>query len=407
VASFLGGTSRQVVWLVPLTVLPYMTWTKRDRPWLRNAALLEWVIVLIGGLLLTKWFNSKPYSIFQPSVFTELRMAAARPLWVVNMTARMGLMLLFMVLPAAIPLVWRSSARTWDGAKSRQLLVGAMLGLVLLAIAVHPSLASIPWAAGTLNWQGVNGDTPLPGRPIVLTRPVRVVCALLVYITVCILTGELFELRHSWRYVFGAFLYPTDRDFPMAVISVFSLAYFGLVIVRSADFDVFDRYLLPIMPWAATILLRWFEAGGQNFECILRKTLPLAWALLGTLAFYSVASTQDLWALAQARVMATRRLEGAGVPRSAIDGAFEYNAWTQLTAKGRMNSRWVTNPLGAYEPHQSQTPVVVPMYKLEFLPRPPASSPTGFGSVPYFSLLPPFHKQVSIDRVLVPPPESQ
>jgi hypothetical protein len=271
--------------------------------------------------------------------------------------------------------------------------------VVLAAIAIHPSLASIPWISSTLNWEGINGSAPLPGRPIVLIRPIRVLAAVTVYFSVCILAGELWNIRKMGRRISELVLKPSSSDFLLAAMSLFSVVYFALVLVRGADFDIFDRYLLPIMPWAATVTLLWFAKDNLRAEEIGRRAAPYAWALLGVLAFYGIASTQDLWALAKARVEATGKLEAAGVPRTAIDAGFEYNAWTELMTSGHLNFYRVINPPDAYRPGFSQTPSVVPEYRLEYEPTPETAA-TKFGSVPYSSLLPPFHKQVSIDRVL-------
>jgi hypothetical protein len=119
------------------------------------------------------------------------------------------------------------------------------------------------------------------------------------------------------------------------------------------------------------------------------------------LGAYVILSTQDLWSLASARVVAVRKLEAAGVPRTAINVGFEYNAWTELSISGHLKNHRVLNPPGAHLPGLSQTPSVVPMYGLEYAPA-PETAPSEFGSVPYFSLLPPFHKQVRIDRVVLP-----
>ena len=159
------------------------------------------------------------------------------------------------------------------------------------------------------------------------------------------------------------------------------------------------RYLLPILPVVATIFLLWFQADNLANRMLHRLVMPLSWALLAVFASYAIASTQDLWALAQARATAAKRLEAAGVHRTAIDAGFEYNSWTQLLISGRMNSRWVVNPPNAYDASLGQTPSVVPLYRLEYEPTPETSG-SQFGSVPYFSFLPPFHKRVSIDRIL-------
>jgi hypothetical protein len=348
----------------------------------------------------TRWFNHQPYVVFQPSVFSELRLLMKRPFWATIVTARLGLMLMLVILPAAAPLLLRALVDTWRGPRARQVLVATLFLLVLAAIMVHPSLASLPWIASTLNWEGINGSSPLPGRPVVLVRPIRAVVALSVFASICLLSGELFRMRRVARQKILLVLDSPGNAFPLVAMSLVSVAYFGLLVVRSAEFDIFDRYLLPIMPWAATLLLLWFEKDNPDEQRLHRRALPFAWALLAVLAFYAIASTQDLWALAEARVVATRKLESAGVQRTAIDAGFEYNAWTELNIKGRLNSRWVLNPPDAYRPGLSQTPCVVPEYRLEYAPT-AKTKPSEFGSVHYFSLLPPFQKQVSIDRVVI------
>jgi Dolichyl-phosphate-mannose-protein mannosyltransferase len=401
-AGLIGGTGRQIVWLVPLVVLPYLAWVRRRHWWFRLSAEAAWVAVLAGVNYTMAWFRHQPYTVFQPSVFSELILMIEKPFQTAVIAARLSLLLVLLILPAAVPLVFRSAEETWRGPRGRKMLVAALLLVVLAAIAIHPSLASIPWISSTLNWEGINGSAPLPGRPIVLTRPIRALAAVTVYFSVCILAGELWNIRRMARRISELVLKPSSSEFLLAAMSLFSVVYFALVLVRGADFDIFDRYLLPIMPWAATVALLWFAKDNLRAEETARRAAPYAWVLLGVLAFYGIASTQDLWALAKARVEATRTLEAAGVPRTAIDAGFEYNAWTELMTSGHLNFYRVINPLGAYRPGFSQTPSVVPQYRLEYEPTPetPASK---FGSVPYRSLLPPFHKQVSIDRVVIPP----
>lgn len=397
--GFIGGTGRQVVWLVPVIVLPYLAWVRRPQRWFRLSAEAAWVAVLAGVNFTTSWFNHQLYTIFQPSVFSELILMIKHPFATVNITARLFMMLILFTLPAAIPLILRSFAETWRGPLGRKLLVATLLLVVVAAIAIHPSLASLPWISSTLNWQGINGDAPLPGRPIVLIRPIRVLVAITVYFAVCILAGEVWNIRRLARRALQIVVEPSSSGFMFAAMSLVSAVYLVLLVIRAADFDIFDRYLLPILPWAATAVLLWFAKDYPRTEEMLRKSMPIAWALLAVLAFYAIASTQDLWALAKARVEATRKLEAGGVPRTAIDAGSEYNAWTELMNSGRINSRWVRNPPGSYNPNFSQTPSVVPEYRLEYAPT-PETAPSEFGSVPYVSLLPPFHKQVSIDRVL-------
>jgi len=396
--AFLGGTGRQVVWLVPLIVLPYLAWLRRGQVRFALAAVVSWLSVFAGMELILRWFNQQLYAVPQLSPIGELLMALKKPLWEINVTARLVLMILLLCLPAALPIVVRASIDTVRGTKARKLLVGILLLGVFGAVAVHPSLASIPWITSTLNWEGINGSAPLPGRPIVLTWPIRALVALAVYVSSCILAGEVTNIRELARRAVRPFVDVSGRQFALAAMSLLNFLYCALLVVRLADIEIFDRYLLLLLPGTATVLLLWAESRERS-EWILQKTMPFAWALLAVFAFYGIASTQDYWALARARVTATGKLEAAGVPRTAIDAGFEYNAWTELQVSGRINSRWVVNPAGFYRPDLSQTPSVVPQYRLEYEPSAEAKV-SEFGSVPYVSFLPPFHKQVSIDRIL-------
>jgi Dolichyl-phosphate-mannose-protein mannosyltransferase len=400
VLAFVGGTSRQVVWLVPLVVLPYLAWVRRRQIWFVIASLLTWILLGAGVAGVILWSSRQPYIIPQPSVFHEIKHVLRNPLFEITWTGRLLLMLLLICLPAALPLALRASVDTWRGASSRKLLVAALLLAVAAAIFIHPSLASIPWIANTLNWEGINGTAPLPGRPIVLTPSIRAVVAVTVYVVACLLAGELTNFRTLARRVWAPFLDPSGNQFTLVAMGLVSVTYFALMVLRDADFAVYDRYLLPILPWAATVLLLWSGAIAPP-DPIQRRAMPLAWATLGIFAMYAIASTQDVWALARARVLATKRLEAAGISRTSIDAGFEYNAWTELRLNGRLNSNWVVNPPGAHRPDLGLTPSVVPLYKLEYLPT-PESPASKFGSVPFFSFLPPFRKQVSIDRVTGP-----
>jgi len=398
--ALLGGTSRQLVWFVPLVVLPYLAWVRRYDRRFAVTCIAAWAIALCCVTGITVWFNRQPYVVPMPSLFGELVMAVKRPAWEVQISCRLLLMLLLMCLPAALPLLFQSWAETWTGLRSRKVFVAALLLALIGAVLIHPSVASIPWISSVLNWQGIDGDAPLSGRPIVLTRPIRAVVALTVYAAACILAGELTKLhqvaKRSWR----AFVSPNPNEFTLIAMSLVSVAYSGVLIVRCAEFAVFDRYLLPLIPCAATALVWPFGTRNSHAKRIRSRSMPFSWVFLCIVSLYAILSTQDYWSLARARVIATKKLEAAGVSRAAIDAGMEYNFWTQLMINGQLNWRWVKNPPGAYRPEFGVTPDVVPRYRLEYAPVSGLTAETDYGYVPYSSLLPPFHKKVLIDRIL-------
>jgi hypothetical protein len=399
-SGFLGGTDRQVVWVVPLLVLPYLAWLRRRQPRFAATALGAWLVVLIGIVVMTAWFNRQPYTLYQFPFLSEVRLAMSMPAVELKITARTALMLLLLVLPGVLPVAASAVTSTWRGTRFRKVLVGTLLAALMAALLIHPSLASIPWISSTLNWEGINGAAELPGRPIVLIRPVRAIAAVSVYITAILLVGELWDWRNRLSRVFHFFLDPPEAGFPLAAMSLFGVAYLALLMVHAARIDIFDRYFLLVLPWLAALPLLYHQSvrsqkGGES------PAMFAAWGLLVIYGIYAIASTQDLMALARARTEATARLEAAGVPRVAIEAGFEYDGWTELLGGGHANHRFVIHPPGAYRPELGLFPSLKPVYRLEYAPV-ADSIATPFGSVPYVSLLPPFRKQVSIDRIIHP-----
>jgi hypothetical protein len=333
ILGFAGGTGRQVAWLAPLVVLPYLAWLRRSQRLFAWVSLAAWVTVFAGVAWVISWFNRQPYAVPQLSMIHELKIAIQKPKWEIGITARMLLTILLLCLPAAMPLVWEAWRKTWSGTSLRKFVVAVLLIGVIAAILVHPSLASFPWLFSTLNWEGINGSGPLPGRPIVITRPIRMAVAMAVYAAACILAGELVNFRELARRVSRPFFDVTGAKFALAAMSLVSMVYFALMVVRSAHFDVFDRYLLPILPLAATVLLLGVDS--EKYGAVAgRRAMPYALAFLVVLGSYAILSTHDLWALARARVAATSKLEGAGVPRTAIDGGLNMTPGQNYNSTG-------------------------------------------------------------------------
>src|SRR5208337_4813843 len=116
ILGFLGGMGRQVAWLAPLVVLPYLAWLRRSQRLFAWVSLAAWVIA---------WFNRQPYVVPQSSLISELKIAMQKPQWEIGITARLLLMTLLMCLPAAVPLVWEAWQKTWSGTLPRKLIVSA------------------------------------------------------------------------------------------------------------------------------------------------------------------------------------------------------------------------------------------------------------------------------------------
>ena len=65
------------------------------------------------------------------------------------------------------------------------------------------------------------------------------------------------------------------------------------------------------------------------------ERLPRLCSVVGVIyAAYAVATMHDLFAFDRARVDAAKRDIAKGLPRTAIEGGFEYDGWTQLEQNG-------------------------------------------------------------------------
>ncbi len=94
-------------------------------------------------------------------------------------------------------------------------------------------------------------------------------------------------------------------------------ALLGLMMIRPG---VFDRYLLLLIAPLALLCL----ARGSGIARP-RWALPIAGVVLALTAWFSVTATHDFIAFQRARLAATDTLQAAGVPRTSIDGGYEYN----------------------------------------------------------------------------------
>lgn len=95
----------------------------------------------------------------------------------------------------------------------------------------------------------------------------------------------------------------------------------------------FDRYLLPILPFAITAALLGARDSSND------RIGATAWAALGLVAFFSVAGTHDYMAWNRARYTAVDRLLAEGVGVDEIDAGMEFGGWN-LAAK---LDRWPSN----------------------------------------------------------------
>ena len=398
VVGAVGGTGRQIVWVVPVAVAPYAAlarWgRRRPREWAFAAATVAgWVAVLATAALTVRWFNAQPRSIREPNPVGDIWVAATNPVRFANRMTITGLTLAWMTLPAAGGLLWAAvrGPRRWV---ILGLAAATLVGLVGYRAVVrstpNPIPAFVPWMENTLDERGVLGTGELAGhRPMVWPTKLRAALAATTYVAVW---SAVFAMagavaRRPVRAWVDWVRRPVPGAFAGPAMAAFALAYTALIMPRAARGWVYDRYVLPLIPCLAVLLLS-----------TARRARPSAWAwaALAAYAAVGIGLTQDVSALARARSVAIARLTDRGVPRTAIDAGTAFNCETQLGRAGYVNDSRIT-PASLYAAGRPLTWAVRPTYRLE-ADLGPGLEPSPLGGVGYRSLLPPFRRTVRIDR---------
>jgi 4-amino-4-deoxy-L-arabinose transferase-like glycosyltransferase len=385
-SGIIGGMNRQTSWLPPLLIIPYLILLRRSQPRFIAAAAVGWLLVLVDVVLTLRWFNRQPWIYLTPPILESLRQGLQH--WHISITN----LLLFtfatvsFVLPTALPFDVEFIARLWRGRKTQQAAVTAAVVLILsVAMSLNPRLGIGPWLANIVTVNGVIANLELSGRPpIVLPLAVRGFLSALVLATCYFLVSRSVEFALSPRASLSKLRQFFSTPEPRPILAIFAIVYFALMIVRSAQDLIYDRYCLPLIPCLAIPLLR-------------GRRLAIAWPLLAIYAAYAIASTQDNLALAAARRAAIQRLESHGVPRIQIAAGFEYDLYTQLEEVGHVNRYGITNPPHAFNALQGYAPALKCLYRLEWSPA-ADTIPSPFGVVEYVSWLAPFHRVIHIDQ---------
>ena len=392
IVAILGGMNRQTVWIVPLCVIPYLMILRRRDLGFIVAGILAYASVLLDITLTLAWFRRQPWVYLDPPLIDCVRRGLQNP----GVTLADIIMVVFTVvmftLPAMIPFCAESLARLWRERRNWRGAITALIVLVLaVAVSVKPAFGMGPWLYNIVSTKGVVGALELSGRrPTTLPLAARGIISALVLMTCYLLAARavilFLEPRRSWIRLRQFFSGPSAAP----ILAIFAIAYFSVMILRSGQDQVFDRYCLPLIPCLAILMLRAAPAKSPAIW-------TFAWVLLAVYAFYGVAVTHDNLALAAARRAAIDRLESHGVPRTEIAGGFEYDFYTQLQERGHINRYGITNPPNAFDPLQYYTPALKCRYRLEY-PRLAGMEPSRFGQIEYICWLPPFRRVVCIDR---------
>ena len=405
--STVGATARQIAWMSPLVMVPCAAWLLRHRRGVVPAGVVLWLTAAAAMLASMRWFAHQPLSVPEALVQGAINAKSLREL-LGNMTAAL-LCLLLVLLPLLA--AW-TRVRLSPVKAGLAVIASAVLFVIARALTLHGMEKGIaPWTGDVLDKIGMMGYRnawSLGVEPVPFSFPMRVALSLLV---LGVMAWFALAVRRTVPTVTRTAL--PWRD--LLVLTVpFLLAYFALLAPRAMWGIVIDRYLLPPVFFAVMFLLRLYAER-------VSEHLPVrSLVLLAAFALFGVLGTHDWVALHRARVQATARLQGTGVPRTAIEAGYELDGMVQIQATGAVSDPRVSYPAGmnmapwrpqglpagCREIFNDHTPVIHASYFLSASPSEPSLRsgeapclvPSGVTSQTYTAWMPPFHRQIFILR---------
>ncbi len=370
VTNALCGTSRQIAWLGVLVMLPSTLWLLRAR---RSVLIAGAAVTLAGALFIfgcMRWFAQQPY--IQPEHLLPHTLPLVHTLGALTTFFLDAPFLLLPLIAVFLPQLRKT--------RPRNLAILSLLFLGYLFVAMYPShlrgsFPLQPIGGGSGSWVNVYGiceERILHGTPPLFLHP-----WLQVLLTVVSLGGLLGLVARCFRA--HPPLPSADASTSLSwkqlgvLLVPFTLAYMLLLVPRATG-QLFDRYILELLPIAALCLARYYQERVQ-------PRLPLAAVLLTAMvAVYGIAVTHNTFALYRARVASAAELRANGIPDTSVDNGWEYNLDVELQHADHINYPSIVVPANTYVVtpplpagtcpmlFYDYTPHIHPIYGISFQP---------------------------------------
>jgi hypothetical protein len=402
IADTAGGTVRQIAWLGALVMIPCTGWLLRNRRGVLPASCLLWAGSTAGIVGCLRWFAHQPYSI--PESITIPSSLNPFQLILIVSTGLVSELFctLLMILPVLI--AWLPQTRRLS--RSALSAIAVMLCIwTFLQWSLHWNLPWIPHLLfhefSTERVATMGSDTQHLMLPVPACLAVSALIAVAGMTIVVIARGKLRdggnpEGTATLRQMFW-------------LLAPFTLGYAALLAPRAIYHFAFDRYALGLLPVALIVTIRLYEQ-------LAGPRLPAGcFAVVAVYAVLGIMGTHDWFAWQRARLAAIDEVIASGVPRTEIQGGFEYDGWTQLESGGHINDERIKVPPGAYQPHP-EVPQVADACKLDFAPYTSAIhpkfsvvfgpmaclNPSQYPPVQFRAWLPPFRRIVYVQQIPAP-----
>jgi hypothetical protein len=401
------GTSRQIVWLGVLVMVPSTLWLMRSRRTVLIRGLIATALGYIFVFATLHWFNVQPYSIPEPFVLPPFH-----PLVIWKYIGRRHLLSLvemaLLLSPLTMPYI--GAVRRFN---ARQF--AALTWIIVLFLAFVYCLGRTdemrallhPYYGDWLEQYAIFDGTYLASKsPIILTPWINSLLAIVSIAGILSVTTIVLVLRPpvvqpstaislSWQQI-------------AVILGPLTFCYFVLLTPRF--WITADRYLLtPI--FVALICLMLYSQ--QRFRGRWRTESAIA---LAAVAFYGIITTHNTFAFDRARVALAREVFAAGVPPSHFDLGWEANAWYELQLSTHVNDPRIVHPAGAYVEYPAAprfgchdvrypfgflTPHLAPRYGIAYEPN-DCDGTAPFPPVTYSTW--PLRRPTSVYVIKYPPP---
>jgi hypothetical protein len=422
--NVVGGTERQIAWLGALVLVPSAAWLLRKRRGVVTAAVILWLSSIVLIFLSVHWFDHQPYAVpekllYPPPDDPSASMAVLlleklqanylfyKALPFVLIVLKTVLCMVLLLSPVLI--AWLVRAREL-GRSARARLGAVVVLLVVLAwiLSAQDRLEDwvMPWLYHVLDSEAIAQKTweMLGNRTVELPLSLRVVVSMIVIASAVAFAEWFFASRQRVVQASGD-THARGWKTLAILFTPFCVAYLLLLLPRGFRFYIFDRYLLGVMPIMIICLLKLYQER-------IRESLPAAsYITLAAFGLYGIFATHDLFSLNRARVTAVKEVRTAGVPKNAVQAGFEYDGWTEIDEAHYVNEPKIF-PAHAFHPNPPN-PIRPPDCRMGFDQYTPALHPqyivvlspmwclqqSNFAPVTYKAWLPPFTRQVYVQRV--------
>jgi Dolichyl-phosphate-mannose-protein mannosyltransferase len=310
-AGVVGGANRQIVWIAPVVLIPYLFWVRRA-----DAGFRRHAVVAYGGLavviLAILHFFSQPYGPLQLSRAELVSVFRDDLGKAVNLLASLALVTVVTAMPAFACLVSLVRRVPRLSALATILtLVPLTFGLIIFTGLVAPFGNCI------LSWAGIVTE----GQEWFRTKPASLGPLLRIALSALAILCAVIAI--SWVVGNGKSALAGKHGHVLHVFAFFSLGYMVLVLPGALLGFAFDRYMMPIFPLVMLVILTEFARYGRH--------VPMAaWCCLVLLCGYGIVTTHDYYAAVRARVTAAHAMERKGIGRDRISAGFEFDGWTEL-----------------------------------------------------------------------------